>query len=158
MRACVHACVYSYSNNSLYPLCTGELASFLLALPISLTLIIIGWEDGGDRVSTKCRACHIVGTHNICHVAIYLATEAARPLNRPADGLPGPCTAATLKLVQGDHLRHLTSPQLVLPSHGRSPTAGPFNGVATLVAKYIRDIVHALTMHVTLGNTLHRLE
>ena len=27
---------------------------------------------------------------------------------------------------RGDHLRHLASPHLVPPCHGRSPTAGPF--------------------------------
>ena len=38
--------------------------------------------------------------------------------------MDGSCTAATL--CQGDHLRHLASPQLVPPSHRRSPTAVTF--------------------------------
>ena len=38
--------------------------------------------------------------------------------------------------VQEDHLQHLASPQLVPPSHGQFPTAGPFTGMAASIAKH----------------------
>ena len=65
----------------------------------------------------------------------------------PTIGPPGPSAAAMdgpprnmhgcHTWSRGDHLQHLASPQLIPHSHGWSPTAGPFTGVAAgSVAKY----------------------
>ena len=74
----------------------------------------------------------------------------------PTIGPHGPSAAAMDDPPDHARLPHLVQrgPSTALsiitvcpPSHGRSPTAGPFNGVAASGAKYIvHNIVCALTM------------
>ena len=67
-----------------------------------------------------------------CHTTMQWSPKISPPDQvRRAWMVPAPCTAATLG-ARGPSTE-LSITIVGPPSHGRSPTAGPFNGVATSV-------------------------